>query len=182
MPRQTTPVTTRASLSLTIMDIAGRNARASLTALTASPSTPQITAFKNAVGDMTNGAVTTVSGTAQDYDNGATRVVFDEAHAGAPDKAVFIFQNDARQTRRLEIPAPDASIFGTDGQTVDAANPLVVALNDATLAILGGSFRMTRGFLSTKTRKSAGTRVAPIALEPGAGDNPPALPAEVPEP
>lgn len=182
MPRQTTPVTIRARLSATVLDASGSKAQAAVPKLTASPSSPQITAWLNALGDITNGAVITSSATAQQYDAAADRVAFDEAYSSVITKGVLVFQNDARETRRLEVPAIDASVFGSDGKTIDPANALVVALVNATLAMYPAGFYLARGFLAGRTRKTRTSQLPPAIGEPGVGDNPPALPAEVPEP
>lgn len=180
MPTITTPVTTRAVLGFTFLDVAGQDARASLGKLTAAPTTPQITALRDATGNMSNAALITVSATAQDYDNLPTRVAYDEAHSLVNNKAIFVYQNSARQVRRYEVPAPDASIFGSDGKTVDRTNALVIALDAAIVAIIGGTFSLSRAFLGGKTRKNRTSALPPTIAEPDTGDLPPALPAEVP--
>lgn len=182
MPTITTPVTTRASVGFTFLDVAAQDARASLGKLTSAPTNLQITALRDATGNMSNAALITVSATAQDYDNVGTRVAFDEAHSLVNNKAVFIYQNSARQTRRYEVPAPDASIFGSDGKTVDRSNALVIALDAAILAIIGNTFVMSRAYLGGKTRKNRTSALPPTSVEPGVADLPPALPAEVPAP
>lgn len=182
MPRMTTPVTIRANLSATIMGVDGSQARASVTQLTAAPSTPAVTAWLNAIGDITNGAVVTANANSQQFDVVATRRAFDESYSHVITKGVFIFQNDARETRRLEVPAIDASVFGADGKTIDPTNPLVSALVTATLALYPAGFALVRGFLAGRTRKTRTNTLPPLIEEPGETDNPPALPAEVPEP
>lgn len=55
-------------------------------------------------------------------------------YASVEDKAVFTFQTAAGDIHRFTIPAPKASIFLADGETVDAANTDVVAYTSAIIA------------------------------------------------
>lgn len=177
MPAQATPVTVEGGINLTFLDIAGQTARTGIGNLTAAPTGPQVSALAAALGNASNAAVTVITVNTITLDKLANRQVFDEAHSRVVDKAVFIFQNDARQTRKVELPAPDASIFGSDGQTIDPTNALAAAIISAALAIYGGTFAYTRGFLSQRSRKVRSVTAPPVPSEPGVGDNPPALPA-----
>lgn len=182
MPRMTTPVTIVANISATVTDIAGQSARVSIGDLTASPTNTQLTNWLNALGDCTNGAIVAANATAQQRDDITSRVANDEGHSLVNDKAVLIFQNSAGDTRREEIPAPDASLFGADGVTVDPTNAQVAAFVAATLAIYPAGYAYASGTLASRSRKTTTRRAPPLAVEPGDGDLPPALPAEVPAP
>jgi len=172
MPRMATPTTTIASLSLSFVDAAGRTGVSGLRELTTAPTAPQILALQNAAGDASNAAVTAVSGTAQTVDNPALRRVFDEAYSGITEKLVIIFQNAARRTKKFELPAPDASMFASDGVTADYGNALYLALVGAIRAIIGTEYVEKRGFLSSRSRKTPTGNRPPFIQEPGTGDLP----------
>lgn len=176
MPAMALPRITIASLSFTLMDTAGRLARTGISELTSAPSGGQITALSDAIGNISNAAVIAETGTAQSVDTKTGRIVFDEAYSGVTEKAVFIFENSARRKKKLEVPAPDASIFGTDGLTVDYANASVVALVSAYTAIATG-YTLKRAFLSSRSRKAPTGNRPPTVSEPGTLELPPGLPA-----
>jgi hypothetical protein len=117
---------------------------------------------------MTNGAIIADRLTVQNYDNPISRRVFDESYSSITTKATFVFQDSLRKIVRVEVPAPDASIFGSDGNTVDPDNALVEALVDEVLAVLGGTYVLVRGFLSSRTRQPKGATNPPTIVEPGA--------------
>jgi len=80
-------------------------------------------ALSNAIISSTSGPATgvpteVVYGTAADYQS-------------VEDKAIMTFQTSTGDIHRFQVPAPLASIFLADGETVDPANTLVVAYNSA---------------------------------------------------
>lgn len=58
---------------------------------------------------------------------------------GNRDKAQFTFRTADRTIVRMNIPAPKASIFLGDAETVDLENPLVVGFLNAAMAAMGSS-------------------------------------------
>jgi hypothetical protein len=175
MPQMSTPVTLKSQGSFTILASDGSTARTGYS-VDAAVGGAAFTALSAAIGDITNGAIVRQGAVSEAVDNPTTRQVFDEAYQSARMKVVLVFQNATRKTRKLEIAAPDASIFLADGQTVDPANADVVALVAAYKAIIdlqAGPYTLVRGFLSSRTRKVRGTRNAPAITEPGSGSKPP---------
>lgn len=163
-------------ISWSAVDVSGEIARVSISTDNV-PTNAQITAFRTALGNVTNARVESQKASAEElYPPGAV-TPFDEAYASNATKAVFIFYSytDDR-TKRLEVPAPDASLFTVDGNTVDVSNALVTALVSAYQAIVGADYGLRRAFLTGRTRKARINRLSPGAVEPGVGANPPALP------
>lgn len=64
--------------------------------------------------NQNTGAAAPVAGASADYEN-------------VEDKAVFVFQTAAGAIHRYQIPAPLASIFLADGETIDFTNGAVAA-------------------------------------------------------
>lgn len=166
MPAMAGTPTTVASLGFSFMDIAGKPGKASITNLASAPSGGAVTNMANALGNASNAALVSVSGKAETYDDPTARVAFDEGYASCVTKATFIFQNAARRTKRLELPAPDASIFASDGETVDYTNALVVDIVAKYQVIVGSSYVLKSGFLNSRTRKTTTSNRPPTVREP----------------
>ncbi len=82
-----------------------------------------------------------------------------QVYPSATDKAVLVYGCANGQEVRIEIPAPQMTIFDSDGETVNAANASVSAFNTA---ITGGAYcansgslitTYLRGFRSLRTRE-----------------------------
>jgi hypothetical protein len=103
---------------------------------------------------------------------------FDEAYATVDDELVLLFQADATgEIREYRVPAPDASMFLPDGETMivpdggAAANtpPLLLdTLIQALLTGLGAGFSFARGFKNNTGRRTR----QPLAITEPVG-NPP---------
>lgn len=171
------------AFSTSIRDFRGRS-RSTRHIIATDTSAAQVTALRTAIGNMSNGRVMGTSlATDVEIINPADPIntTYDESYSTTDHVAVMVFQNGAGDVQTAEVPAPDASIFESDGETVDRTNGLVIAYLTAALAALNagtpaGTWAFARGFLSTRARNS---RRQPIRLplaEPGAGDNPPDAP------
>lgn len=134
-----------------------------------------------AIGKGSNAAVIGYNVTGSVVDDPASRTVYDEAFASVVTKAVFVFQSQDRHTRRLDVPAPDASMFQNDGQTVNSSNPLAADIIAKYKAVVDGDthgpYQFVRGFLSAKTRKVRTRRDRPTIAEPSGVQLPPPAPA-----
>lgn len=106
----------------------------------------------------------------------------DESFSSASTRAVLVFQNDALELRSISVPAPDESIFGDDGVTINRTNALVAAaIADALVVINGGAagtgtYAYLRGYRQENSRRLPRSRTRKASIEPGAGVNPPAAP------
>jgi len=107
---------------------------------------------------------------------------FDESYSSASTKLVMVYGNDAFEVVSFSIPAPDETLFGSDGVTVQAANPQILNLNIATISFLnqiaGGNFGFLRGFRSERTRKLPRGRSVRNSIEPPVGEAPGRAPGE----
>jgi len=87
-----------------------------------------VAALSNAVVESAKGPYTTISSPAS---YGAAAV-----YASVEDKAVLTFQDANGGLHRFAVPAPKASIFLADGETVDPANTDIVALETQVISEL----------------------------------------------
>lgn len=167
-------------------DIGGGVESTSLKVLgAAAPGEAEITALRTAMGDISNAAITKQRGTAEvKVDIRLPEIeVYDEAYAAGSVVAVFVFTDLAQQqTQYLEVPAPDQSIFGIDGTTVDIANSTeAAAVVNAAVALLNvgtANYTYQRGYRSGRVSRASRPPVLPTSIEePGAADNPPPAPA-----
>lgn len=93
----------------------------------------------------------------------ALNTAFDEAYSTVEDEIVFQFQADATgEIREVRIPAPDASLFASDGETVLVPDGAATAgsgpeLLDnyitAQLAALGAGWAYARAFKNNSERR-----------------------------
>jgi hypothetical protein len=138
--------------------------------------------FVEAVGRCSNAGVYETNYNDQTFISKLEARVFDEAHATVNTKLVMVyeFKDDPRQKITTEVPAPDATLFESDGKTVDPDQAQVADLIDATLAIINdggliddGEYRFARGFLSHRSVRATRGKVRPTKVEePGVGDLP----------
>lgn len=92
--------------------------------------------LREALIPMTNATVSQFSLNITDFHDGTIPPVVG-AYPSVEDKAALRWQSaDDGSTYKMQIPAPIDSLFLPDGETVDPANALVIALTDS----LSGSF------------------------------------------
>lgn len=143
---------------------------------------PSMGAVRTALGNMSNAAVveTTSSIKTQVNQSSPFVVVFDESYSDASTKAVLVFQNDALELKSIAVPAPDESLFESDGVTIDASNALVqAAITAITTALNAGgadTYAYSKGYRSSRARRLPRPRTVKATSEPGVGANPPAEP------
>lgn len=143
----------------------------------------QLVAVRTALGNMSNARVMETSsqvGIKQINPANPANTTYDEAYATVDIKAIFVYQNDVGDVVYQRVPAPDASIFLADGETVQdpADEALILALITATLAALNastpaGTYIYVRGY---REGTEARNRVPLPIEEPGIGDSPPDAP------
>lgn len=172
MPRLGTGSTSRGQMSVQFVDWRGQTRTVSL------PLDTDVTpdAIANAMGDMSNAGI---FGYRQNIiaEKAITDVTaFDEAESSANLVAVFVFTADGGAYFYAEVPAPDASLFSADKQSLDSSNALVSAFIDAVEAGNDG-YTYTRNFVVTRKGTKAGTKLLPTLSEPTALQNPPQAPA-----
>lgn len=90
------------------------------------------------------------------------------SYASVEDKAIFTFTTATGAIHRFQIPAPLASIFLADGETIDSANTLVTAFNSAVVAnvVSRDSDAVTFGANGTRIRRKARKRLNIFVLAP----------------
>jgi len=169
------PVVTQRKYQVSVTDFTGRS-RSALVPIGTDTTTPEITAVRTAIGNMSNGRVMSTNlYTSVEQLNPANvlNTAFDEAHATVSIVAVFIYQDDTGDTFAVEVGAPDAQIFAADGDTILTTHAYVVALNAAVLAAANnggvGTYAFQRGFRSVRSEKRNRARTPLTLTEPGAG-------------
>jgi len=109
-------------------------------------------------------------------------IAFDEAESSVATEAVFVFQSPSTNGKRyIRVPAPDASMFGVDGATVDPTGTEAAAIITAAEAAFnagGGDFDYVRGYLVVPGRQTRVQGVKPTIEEPGETSQPPDAPGE----
>lgn len=175
------PTYSNSSYSVTLKDVAGKKARISISGYSASVTGVDLTLFRTAASKLSNAGAITTNQTLEAGINEANADAFDEGESSVTTKAVFVFQDSTRVTKRIEIPAPDASIFNEDGVTVNTAFPLVAAFLTRALNILNAStppetFQLLRAFASERSRRTRTPNFRPNIVEPGTGSSPPPAP------
>ncbi len=108
-----------------------------------------LAALSNAAQNQRRGPSTTA-------DTGAAGA--NATYPNVEDKAVLVFKGAGGSTHRYSVPAPKAAIFLTDGETVDPANGLVMAvvadiLADAVDAGGAALVSFSRGFRRRRLSK-----------------------------
>lgn len=143
----------------------------------------QLSDWRDSVGACSNAQVVGEAQTTTVTVNKASALIapLDESWSSASMKAVLEFQDDTLVIRSIAVPAPDESVFESDGLTVDPADTNIAALITDTLSILNtgtpaGTFAYLRGFRSDRTRRLPRPRVSKSSIEPAAGVNPPDAP------
>lgn len=175
---------TRAYTGFTVglRDFTGKSSTIRITA-GADADAAALAAVRTAAGNMSNARVMEYSsqqGIRQINPANPANTTFDEAYATVDVRAVFIFQDDEGNVEYVKVPAPDASIFLPDGETVQTpvANALVLALTSAVVAALNdsdpaGTFIYVRAYREGTASRS---RIPLPIEEPGGGDSPPDAP------
>jgi len=180
MPDLSTPTLAQSEVTFTLIDAAGYEARAGVKANGAFTGTIAGD-LRAAIANSTNAALTSYRQTGALVDNPNTRATFDEAYASVANKLVLVYQNSTRMVKRFELPAPDASLFGPDGRTIDLTNAQSIALVTAVKAAMdvsGGPWVLTRGYLISRTRTPGNVPALQnvTLVEPTAGQLPPPAP------
>lgn len=181
MPRYPSGVTPVAKVStfVTLVDYAGRSSTVGVDGVAITPT--EISDLQNAIADLSNAAAVKRSNSVGDEIPVNLGETHDEAYASVTDKLVLVFQDASLSKRTVSIPAPDASLFGADGQTAitpdggAAAGEPAKLLADAIAAIivaLGGTYAYVGGYLSTRSRGGVGLTARPSIVEPGLTDVP----------
>lgn len=171
---------TETDLTFTVQGLSGDIARVSVSGLTSAPSGAAVDNLRAAIAAATNAALVSQFLNAQAIY--AVGSVNDDAYSAVQTKMVLIFQDATTgNTRRFELPAPDATLFGADGNTVDRNNGLVTDLIAAIQTIIGAEYELRRGFLTSRTRRTRtsnlnlyGDAVEPAAPVEGSGPGEPA--------
>ena len=169
--------------SITMVGWDGASARHSINNYPAAATSGQLDTVRLTVGAISNAGIEADVRSTELRASRAAITAFDEAESSVTTKAIFIFQNALMQTRRTEVPAPDASIFNSDGKTVNLANAAVLAYTNAVIAVLNagspaGTFAVLRGTKGGRQRKGGFVpQVLSQVAEPEEGQSPPANPA-----
>lgn len=180
-PRSAAPVFTQRALSISFQDFTGKP-RSSRVVLSSAATDVQIDALELATGNLSNARamdVTVSSETRQQNPANALNTAYDEAHATVEIVLVFVFQNDVGEVQMVEIPAPDASLFNSDGSTPNDTNALIIAYKAAALAAMNegsGTYAYARGFRSTRSARANRARIPHQLVEPGGASQPPIAP------
>lgn len=165
--------------------VSGASFSTRLTALGAgvSPDPGNVSAFREAIGDMSNAAVVRMTEEKNTFIASTGATVYDEAYSDGTVCVVTLENNNGEQIS-FDIPNPDESLFGTDGVTLDPTNAQVIAMVGAAETLINNSFDPANSFAYRRgvlrTRKVSipkGSKVQPTIVEPGVGDNPPDAPA-----
>ena len=166
--------------TVSLVGFSGDKTSVSLSDYPATVTPAELTDFAEKLGALTNAGVYGMTSTSKSETAPTQAVVFDEAYAGVEMKAIMVFQDlNTLKTLQIGIPAPDASIFGTDGNTVNSAQADVLAFIVATQLVLnkaGADYAYVRGYRAGRTRQIPRSNVMGIKSEPGVGD----LPADAP--
>lgn len=174
----------RYTLSVSLVDFMGNTSAVPVASFDDNLTGGQRNGFVEAVGRCSNAGVFETNYTDQTFISKLEARVFDEAHATVNSKLVMVyeFKDDPRIKIVSEVPAPDATLFESDGITVNINDEdgLVQNLIDATLSIINdggliddGEYRFARGFLSQRSVRGKRGKVRPSKVEePGFGDLP----------
>lgn len=190
MPGFAVTPNSQVSGSATFVDASGLKATMGLDRLPDTVTKSLFDALRDAAANVSNAALVGAKFSETDQVATAQGVAFDEAYASISVKLVMEYQREDMALRTIEVPAPDASVFLTDGNTVDIDNALVSALNVAILAVINngltigdpGYHRFTRGYRSLRSRTVNRPGTKPTIQEPDTGSSPPQDPASEPGP
>lgn len=171
-------------LSVSFVDTLGDRGQIRLSDIPAAATDAELVQVANSAGSLSNAEVTKITDSKITHQF-APPTPFDESESSVTTKAVFVFQNSDGQRFSVAVPAPDASITGQDGQTIDFTNSLVQDFVADVLRVYNtpngavtpvNTYQAIRGYID-KGRGAPPYRVKPgVTREPGAGDNPPAAP------
>lgn len=172
------------SFNIDFLCVGGDHGFSSLDQIAAAVSGLELANLRTALGNMSNGVIVSTAQTESVVVNQAAAEVapLDEAFSSVGTRAVMVFQNDDLDTRSVSVPAPDASLFESDGVTLNRTNGLVNAAIIAALAVINGgaagtgTYAYLRGYRQEVSRKLPKGRTSKAPIEPGAGVNPPDAP------
>lgn len=178
------------TVSATLVDASGMKASVGIDRLPDTVIASEMEAWATALSNISNAGLLS-----RQINNKAAvalsqALAYDEAWATVGVKLVLEFQREDLSLRTVEVPAPDASVFLTDGNTADPANVLVDALVVATLAMINkgltvgdpGYHRFVRGYRQVRSRALTPAGGKPSVQEPDTGSSPPQDPASEPGP
>jgi hypothetical protein len=129
-------------------------------------------AVANAMGDMSNAAVFGFKQNVISEKSITEVTAFDEAESSVNLVAVFVFATALGSYFYAEVPAPDASLFSADKQSLDPTKSLVTAFISAVEAGNDG-YTYSRNFVVTRKGSRVGTKLLPQLAEPTTTSNPP---------
>lgn len=177
-----TPVVDTSIFTVSLLASGGDLASVSISDFDSTVTGAELTALQEAIGDVSNAGVIGQTVSVKRETAKANATVLDESFSSAGTKAILLFQDDSMNTKQIAIPAPDASLFLSDGITLNTANALIIALKDAVLTVINkgtpvGTYTLVRGYRAEHARKLPRSRYSPLIEEPSGGVNPPALPA-----
>lgn len=184
----TMPVSNRvnsSSFSMTFFGAGGDDASVQLAYNPLTVTGANLATLRDALGALSNAVI--VKTTDASYVEVAKSQVnpLDESYSDVASKAILVFQDANLNLVQFAIPAPDESLFGSDGKTLNTGNGLVSAAITNLLLVLNapatvggdaGTFAYLRGFFSRRSRQSPRPRIVRASVEPGAGVNPPDAP------
>lgn len=178
LPRNTTR-----RLEVALLAAGGDDTSVTLDNLDAGVTGLQMADFRDAIGDASNAAVIADSFSTKVEVNKASALIapLDESYSSASTKAIFVFQNDTLQERSVSVPAPDETLFESDGVTVNPTNAQAAAVISTALALINtgtpaGTFAYLRGYRSNQSRRTPRKRTVKSSIEPGATTLPPQEP------
>lgn len=154
----------------TYRDAKGNTARVSFFVANTGTTATQFTAANTvnaAIDALTNAVVQSAIGPAT---GPRQEVVYgtNATYAGVEDKAIFTFQTSTGDIHRFQIPAPLASIFLADGETVDPTNTAVVAFVSAVVAncVSQNGEAITFGAFGTRIRRKMRRKLTIFIKDP----------------
>ena len=180
-PFSAAPRGTQRAHSVQLQDFLGKS-RSARHIITSDTTGAQITALETTIGNLSNAremASTVASESFQINPANPLNTTYDEAHATVDTVLVMVYQDDGGNKQFVEIGAPDASLFASDGETPDATNANIIAYKAAAIAAMnegGGTWAFARGFRSTRSAQAKRARTTHPLVEPGVGALPPIAP------
>lgn len=164
-PFSAAPQRVGTQLSTQLIDFRGKPKSATI-AISAAATEAQADAITAATGNISNARVMEqriTNFTVQVSNSNPLNTAFDEAYATVDDELVLLFQADATgEIREYRVPAPDAIVFATDGETMVTPDGAATAgsgaelldnLITALLAGLGAGFTFSRGYKNNTGRR-----------------------------
>jgi hypothetical protein len=189
-PIANAPRETGRAYTMQLLAAGGDLATVSLDGIATSVTGAELATLREKIGAATNAAM--LQTTQSEIVSVAKSRVnpLDESYSSAATKLLLTFQADDLTVRTVAIPAPDESLFGTDGISIvppDAAaaagtGPKIMAdlISNLRVVLNGGiagtgTYQFLTGYRTERSRKLAKPRQARPSIEP-AGVLPPAAP------